>query len=230
MHLYMIRHGQSYVNLPEWTGGNSDEPLTIKGQRQAAALPDWLPNHLRKIDALYASTMRRAQETAVPLATVYGKEIIFDDRLREIGNNRADHTPWPSDGLPEYGDFWGSERPFSSITPAHENGESLMHFRVRLGMFLEEMIERHREQTVVAVCHGGVIELAFDHVFNIGPRRSCEVWTHNTGITHFEYVEHPRRESWRIRSHSRIDHLAQLRMQEGKGETEESKELRHSSE
>ncbi|MBE2223442.1 MAG: histidine phosphatase family protein [Anaerolineae bacterium] len=230
MHLYMIRHGQSYVNLPEWNGGNSDEPLTKKGQRQAAALADWLPKNLAKVDVIYASTMLRARETAVPLAKAYGQEIIFDDRLREIGNNRLDHTPWPSDGLPEYGDYWGSERPFSSITPRHENGESLMHFRARLGMFIEDMIRRHRDEIVVAVCHGGVIELTFDHVFNIGPWRHCEVWTHNTGITHFEYVEHPRRESWRLRYHSQIEHLAQLRELPGKGEPEESKELRHSSE
>jgi probable phosphoglycerate mutase len=230
MHLYMIRHGQSHVNLPEWNGGNSDEPLTKKGQQQAAALADWLPKHLRNVDAIYASTMLRARETAVPLAEVYGRQIIFDDRLREIGNNRFDHTPWPSDGLPEYGDFWGSERPFSSITPRHKTGESLMHFRVRLGMFIEEMIERHRDETIIAVCHGGVIELTFDHVFNIGPRRHCEVWTHNTGITHFEYVEHPRRESWRIRFHSRIEHLAQLHQQTRQDEPAESKELRHSGE
>lgn len=230
MHLYMIRHGQSHVNLPEWNGGNSDEPLTRKGQAQALALADWLPNHLRKIDVIYASTMLRARETAAPLAKAYGQQIVFDDRLREIGNNRFDHTPWPSDNLPEYGEYWGSERPFASITPRHENGESLMHFRVRLGMFIEEMIERHRDETVVAVCHGGVIELTFDHVFNIGPRRPCEVWTHNTGITHFHYVQHPRRESWRIRFHSRIEHLAQLRELDHKNGVEESKELRHSSE
>lgn len=36
MHLYMIRHGQSHVNLPDWDGG-FDEGLTELGQRQAAA-------------------------------------------------------------------------------------------------------------------------------------------------------------------------------------------------
>ncbi len=210
MHLYLIRHGQSHVNLPDWSGGNRDEPLTEKGQKQAAALAAWLPNHLPEVDAIYASTMRRAHETAVPLARAYNQKINFDERLREIGNNRADHTPWPSDGLPEYGDYWGSERPFASITPHYKNGETLMHFRTRVGMFLEEMIERHRDETVIAVCHGGVIELTYDHVFNIGPFRRCEVWTHNTGITHFIYIEHPRRESWRLRYHSRVEHLAAL--------------------
>ncbi|GAB4273729.1 MAG: histidine phosphatase family protein [Candidatus Promineifilaceae bacterium] len=211
MHLYMIRHGQSYVNLPDWPHGNTDEGLTDLGQQQAAALANWLPEHIPHIDALYASTMKRAKETAEPLAAAYGLDIQFDDRLREIGNNRYDHTPWPSDSLPNYGEFWGSERPFSSITPEQEGGESMMHFRVRIGMFIEELVEKHRSEVVVAVCHGGVIELTFDHIFNIGPFRRCEVWSKNTGIAYFEYVEHPQREMWRLHYHSRVEHLANLR-------------------
>ena len=211
MNLIMIRHGQSYVNLKEWEGGNTDEGLTPLGQQQAAALASWLPNKVAEIDAIYCSTMQRAKETAAPLAAAYKIDLICDDRLREVGNNRLDHIAWPSDDLPEYSDFWGSERPFSSITPDREMGESLMHFRVRVGSFIEELIDKHREQTIVAVCHGGVIEVAHDHVFNVGAWRRCEVWTHNTGITRFELVEHPLRETWRLHYHSRIEHLADIK-------------------
>lgn len=210
MHLYLIRHGQSFVNLKEWTGGNLDTGLTELGHQQAAALGAWLPGELKSIDVLYTSTMQRAQETAAYVALAYNIEVQSDDRLREIGNNRADHAPWPSDDLPEYSDYWGSERPFSSVTPARDGGESLMHFRTRVGAFVEDMIEKHRDQTVVAVCHGGVIELIFDHIFNVGPFRRCEVWCKNTGVTRFEYVEHPRREVWRLHYHSRADHLKDI--------------------
>ena len=210
MQLYMIRHGQSYVNLKEWDGGNQDTALTELGNQQAAALGRWIPGEIKKIDALYASTMKRAQETAVYVANAFDIPIIDDDRIREIGNNRHDHTPWPSDDLPEYGTFWGSERPFSSITPSRKNGESLMHFRVRVGNFMEELLEKHREDTVVVVCHGGVIELAYDHFFNIGPWRRSEVWTKNTGISRFAHVEHPSRESWRLYYHNKTEHLIGL--------------------
>ena len=217
MHLYLIRHGQSYVNLKEWTGGNTDEGLTPLGQAQAEALGKWLPQEIEQIDVLYASTMARAMETAAPISAAYDIPIIQEPRLREIGNNRADHTPWPADKLPEYGDFWGSERPFENITPDHQGGESLMHFRVRIGHFIEELIQKHREQTVVAVCHGGVIELAFDHMFNVGPWRRCEVWNKNTGITHFEFVEHPLRETWRLYYQSKVEHLIDLPQTDGRG-------------
>lgn len=210
MDLFLIRHGQSHVNLTDWTGGNQDTALTELGRQQAAALGEWMPGVVPKPDALYASTMLRATETAGYVARAYGVDIIPDARIREIGNNRADQMPWPSDDLPEYGDYWGSERPFSSITPDRANGESMMHFRIRVGAFIEEMIELHRDENVIAVCHGGVIEVSFDHVFNTGSWRRCEVWCKNTGVTHFQYVEHPRREVWRLHYHSRIDHLRDL--------------------
>jgi probable phosphoglycerate mutase len=82
-----------------------------------------------------------------------------------------------------------------------------MHFRTRVGLFVEELVSRHRDQVVVAVGHGGVIEITFDHVFNVGAFRRCEVWNHNTGVAHFEYVAHPRRETWRLHAHNRVDHL-----------------------
>lgn len=210
MNLVMVRHGQSFVNLKDWNGGNADTALTPKGERQAEAVARWLPTKITKVDAIYASTMQRARQTAVPIAAAFDLPVIHDDRLREVGNNKLDHTAWPSDDLPEYGDSWGSERPFSSITPGREEGESLMHFRVRVGNFIEELIDKHRSETVIAVCHGGVIEITLDHVFNVGPWRRCETWTHNTGVTRLELVEHPLRETWRMHYHSRVEHLVGL--------------------
>lgn len=211
MQLYFIRHGQSHVNLKEWANGNTDEGLTEWGQRQARALAEWLPSEIGHVDMLYSSTMQRARETAAHVAGVYGMDIQFDDRLREIGNNRLDHTPWPNDHLPaHYADYWASERPFAPVTPVVDGGETMMHFRTRVGLFIEEMVQRHVDEVIIVVCHGGVVETAFDHVFNVGAFRHCEVWDFNTGVSHFEYVNHPRRETWRLHYHNRIEHIRRL--------------------
>ena len=220
MDLYLIRHGQSHINLQDWQDGNVDEGLTDQGRAQTAALARWLPREVPEIDALYSSTMRRALETAAVLAGAYVCKIRPDDRLREIGNNRSDHTPWPNDALPrEYAEHWASERPFSPVVSQVEGAETWMHFRTRVGLFVEEIVERYagpqnpdegdREAIVLAVCHGGVIDAAFDHIFNVGPWRRCEVWNHNTGITRFQYVAHPGREVWRLRYQNRMDHLSE---------------------
>jgi probable phosphoglycerate mutase len=137
--------------------------------------------------------------------------IVFDDRLREIGNNRVDHSPWPNDDLPlHFADYWSSERPFAPVTPEVNGGETMMHFRTRVGLFIEEMVQRHANETIIAVCHGGVVDMTFDHVFNVGAFRRCEVWDFNTGLSCFEHVAHPQRETWRLHFHNRIDHLRGL--------------------
>ena len=216
MHLYLIRHAQSYVNLPDWVEGNTDAALTDLGREQAEALAHSFSQEVTSIDMLYASDMARAKETAEALAAPYALTPLFDSRLREVGNNRLDHTPFPIDALPrDYAEFWGSSQPFSPLMPKAEVGESWMHVRMRVGQFLEHLIERHyqatetasKDKTIVAVCHRGVIEAAVNHVFNIGHRQHCEVWSHNTGITRLEYVNHPGRERWRLRYLNRTDHL-----------------------
>lgn len=211
MNLYMIRHGQSFVNLPDWEKGNQDMGLTDLGKKQAAALGQWLPSEIENINALYVSTMLRAIETSAPILEAYsGLEPIMEPRIREIGNNQLTHAPWENDNLPEYGEHWGSERPFHSITPSTPGGESLMHFRIRIGEFLEDIAEKHEGETVVAVCHGGVLDMAFDHMMNVGPWRRCEIFTKNTGVSRFQYVHTSTRELWRVYYHSRVDHLSSL--------------------
>ena len=213
MQLYLIRHGQSYVNLKDWALGNTDEGLTELGQAQAKRLGEWLPTHIATADAIYASTMKRARETVAEIVGNYDVEIQFDDRLREYGNNRLDHTPWPNDALPrDYADYWATSRPFAPSALNVEAPETYMHFRVRVGLFVEELVDNHRNQTVLVVAHGGVVEAVFDHVFNIGPWRRCEICDHNTAITYFEFVEHAGRETWRLHYHNRVEHLIGLDM------------------
>lgn len=207
MHLYTVRHGQSYVNLPEWDGNNFDQGLTPLGQDQADKLAAWMPHFLEKVDAIFCSSMIRARETVAPLAKAYNVEPTFDDRIREIGSNQWNHLPYDMEALPPFNpEFWATEKPFMPIIGKDE-GESLMHFRTRVGRFVEDLVMEYQGKTVVVVCHGGVIDATFDHVFNIGPWRRCEAWMHNTAISYFEYVAIPRRETWRLHFHNRVEHL-----------------------
>lgn len=83
MRLILIRHGQTTSN----TGRHLDtaEPgasLTDLGREQAQALPAALAG--ANIEAIYASTPRRTQQTAAPLAVALGLEVNVRAGLREI--------------------------------------------------------------------------------------------------------------------------------------------------
>ena len=70
--LWLVRHGQSTWNTLGLAQGHGDQArLTRVGIRQAWAVAARLRD--RPIGALYVSDLRRARETAAPLAEVSGR-------------------------------------------------------------------------------------------------------------------------------------------------------------
>lgn len=216
MHLYLVRHGQSYVNLPDWNDYDWDKPLTDLGERQAVAVGEWIADNL-EFGLLYSSTLIRTQQTAKAISATTGQNIIFDPRIREIGTNGADGHPLESSEETRYiKGVWGTQQPYDPVT---RNGENWMQFRARVGAFIEELIRKfdnhaprsksaRRAQTIVVVCHGGVIEAVFEYVFEKGPWSVASVMTHNSGITYLEYRPVPGLPEWRLHYHNRVQHLS----------------------
>jgi probable phosphoglycerate mutase len=209
MQLIIVRHGQSFVNLGKWDKLESmDTGLTDKGQQQAAALRDWLKKVNTGTDILYTSTMRRTLETAAYLEEAFGIKAIPDDRLREIGNNHNNGQAVREANLPRtFATETPDKAPFIQRGIGVDDGESWMHFRIRLGKFTDELLTKHMGETVYVVAHGGVISALFDNIFNVGPYRRGMVDTINTAWTHFEYRPELGHEPWILFSHNRIDHL-----------------------
>ncbi len=215
MHLYLIRHGQSYINLRGWQPAapeDVDAPLTDLGQQQAAALHDWLPIALPRVDAVYVSTMRRARETAQIVAAAYpNAPSIPHHGLRELGNNRTDHTPLPNDSLPlEFTEENFAQYPFAPVAAHIEDCEALAHFSIRVARFLEDIVQKHAGENVLAVTHGGVINAVFGNIFRVGMHPYCELWNANTSLTHFEYLGDANQVLWRLHYQNRTEHLLTL--------------------
>src|SRR5437763_1242187 len=63
-------------------GGTVDPPLSERGLMQAELLGRWLS--IRPIAAIYASNLRRAQQTAAAVAKHQQKEVTIVDDLREV--------------------------------------------------------------------------------------------------------------------------------------------------
>jgi broad specificity phosphatase PhoE len=215
MHLYLVRHGQSYMNLADWDGDDWDQPLTPLGQQQAVAVAQWIRANI-SARHLYASTLKRATETAQAIGKATGLMVQPDTRLREVGANAPDGTPLPDGKLSRYIEgIWGTLQPYDPLTAF---GENWMQFRSRVGSFIEGQLrafDNHvpvtadeiAEQSLIVVCHGGVIEAFFEYVFEKGPRSVVSVLSSNTGITHLEYKPVSNRPAWRLHYHNRLEHL-----------------------
>ena len=87
--LVLVRHGQQSVpNLPNAKLGDSvDAPLSDLGREQARLVGQRFATE--RVDAVYASTMRRAFDTGAAIGGHHGLKPVVIDDLREIGCSRC---------------------------------------------------------------------------------------------------------------------------------------------
>lgn len=81
--LVLARHGETVWHAENrYAGGSSDIDLTPRGHEQARALAAWAAE--QELDALVVSPVRRAQETAEPVARATGLTPRVAPELREV--------------------------------------------------------------------------------------------------------------------------------------------------
>lgn len=89
--IYMIRHGEASASFTS----DKDPGLSSLGHSQSEQAAENLQHHT--ISAIYSSPLRRAQETAMPLAALRSKPIIVEPRVAEVpseGLSLEDRGPW----------------------------------------------------------------------------------------------------------------------------------------
>jgi len=156
--LLLVRHA-----LPE-PDGTLDPGLGDEGRAQSEALARHLDGV--QIDALYASHLKRAQETAAPLARLRAMDIRTDEGLREWVSNATHYagTENMADGARTRAFVEGRfEDEFLPQHNADELRTTMIATVGRIGL-------DHPGQRVVAVSHGGASNTFLAHVVD-SPRR-----------------------------------------------------------
>lgn len=191
--IVLIRHGEAQTHVDGIIGGDTAcNGLSDRGRRQAAALRDRLARtrELGKVDALYASNLARALETAEILAPGLGDPPIEPERaLREFDPGEADGLTWEEYEKRFPREMWDAYRPRSP------GAESWAQFGVRVGTALRELAERHDGGTVVVACHGGVVEQSVVTFLGLGHAGELATFdVANTSIT--EWLRPDPDEAW----------------------------------
>ena len=154
MDLLWVRHGEP-ERIPSGTGIPANPGLTTRGHDQAERLAAWLAPD--PIDVVLSSPQRRALETAEPIAQAHGLEVQIVPGLTEY--DAASDSYIPMEEMRANNDpqliamYEGRWEEFG--------GESTATFRTRVAQTLDEIVAGHPGKKVVAVCHGGVINVAF---------------------------------------------------------------------
>ncbi len=140
--------------------GVADPELAPDGLVQAAKMATYLSGEA--IAAIYVSPLRRAMETAAPLAELTGLTPIIDDDISEFDRNSNEYVPIE--------ELRGTNDPrwLKMVRGEWEEGHDHPDlFRRRVVAACERIISAHSGERVVAVCHGGVINQYLAHILGI---------------------------------------------------------------
>lgn len=78
--IWLVRHGEASASWSE----HPDPGLSELGNAQAVSASQWLSRHVPSGVHLVSSPKRRAQETALPLATLLNASVHIDSAFNEI--------------------------------------------------------------------------------------------------------------------------------------------------
>jgi broad specificity phosphatase PhoE len=165
----LIRHGQQEIDIHAATVGDwIDPPLSEQGRLQARLLGEALS--LKRIDAVFASKLRRAVETAGEVARHQALDVEYLDDLREVEVFRdvpPDKTALAFLGkelLEAVRERMLNERNWD----VYPHSESSYDFNKRAVNAVETAIAKNAGERIAIICHGGVINAYVGHI--IGSR------------------------------------------------------------
>ncbi len=153
--LWLVRHGETTWNELGRAQGHRDEAvLTDRGVRQARMVARHLGG--QPIRALYASDLRRALQTAAPLASALRLPVIPDARLRERCLGTLEGSAFAGISAADTGLLEGRVAD-PDARPA--GGESVRDLYRRVAAFSGDVTRSLRSGDVVVIAHGGTVRV-----------------------------------------------------------------------
>ena len=151
----LVRHGETEWNAERRLQGQIDIGLNECGLRQAQAAGRWLKT--ANISALYTSDLKRAAVTAGMIGEALGLTPVLVPALRERRYGIFEGLTY-AEAEARYPESYAA---FAGRDPDcnFETGETLRELFERVTRKLQEIAARHPGESVVAVSHGGVLDI-----------------------------------------------------------------------
>ena len=176
MIVLVVRHGEFEADLLDVHEGRADFELTERGHRQAEAMAEYVSKNY-KLSRIYASTLKRAAQTAQHLSKRAGIETTFDPDLMEFNNGLLAGLSREEASIryPEVKDL--------PIDQAVYGQESKVEFRSRGVKALDRVLSENGSEDIVAiVTHGGMVNQLYGALFHTPIGDNSFFRTSDTGI------------------------------------------------
>ena len=143
----------------ENTSGPADPELSEAGHAQAARFAAYMAEET--VDAIYSSPLRRALQTAEPLAGLTGLGVTVVPGVAEWDQHSNEYIP--VEELKAANDPRWREM----VDGGWNSDEDMAEFHERVITSLETIIADNAGRKVVVTCHGGVVNEYLAHVLGI---------------------------------------------------------------
>lgn len=180
--VYLLRHGETAYNADgNRYCGRTDLALTDKGIAQAKAVFEQLKG--KKIDAVYSSPLKRANDTAKIASG--NEKVAVDGRLIEI-----DFGNWEGKRREEFvaenPSIWQQWEQNPATAQAGGTGENAQQVIERVDDFFGEMLTKHKNQTILVVGHNGINRFYMAHKLGMPLKNYRKIVQHNSSLTFFQ--------------------------------------------
>ena len=177
--LYIVRHGETEWNAQGRIQGHSDIALSDQGRQQAHAVARRLQGYA--FDAAYSSDLSRTRETA---------EIILGEAKTPLQTTPLlrEYRKGVFEGLTvhDYARQFPEQYRASLVNDldfAPDGGETIRETSARLAGFAEQLLERHMDDTVLVVGHGGSLRSLLVALMDLPLEANWKFVMHNCALS-----------------------------------------------
>ena len=195
----VVRHGETEWNVANRVQGHRDSPLTAAGRSQAEAIAARLARE--HFDALVASDLGRAMDTAAAISRGCGLAVQPEPRVRERAFGEGEGLAYEELERRWPGAF--SRDRATDPDLAVPGGESRRQFQERVKTAFEDLAAAHAGRRLVVVAHGGVLAALHRIVHDIPVTTPHRVPIANASYNAVAFQA----DAWAIEAWGDVDHL-----------------------
>lgn len=185
LQVYLVRHGETVWNAARRIQGQSDSPLTEKGELQAHQVGERVKS--LGITHVIASDLRRTRRTAEIIADACGCTVTLDARLRELNMGCLEQRPL--DGLTEEEENWRKTLVDGTTAGRIPGGESMAEMAARMHEALNALLELPAGSRPLIVSHGMALGVLVSTILGLPAHAERRLRLRNCSISRVDHQQ-----------------------------------------
>ncbi len=185
LQVYLVRHGETVWNAERRIQGQSDSPLTEKGEQQAWQVGERV-KHLG-ITHIIASDLGRTRRTAEIIADACGCSVTLDARLRELNMGVLEKRPL--DGLTTEEEQWRAALVNGTEGGRIPEGESMTEMATRMHAALNACLDLPAGSRPLLVSHGMALGSLVSTILGLPAYAERRLRLRNCSISRVDYQQ-----------------------------------------